>query len=154
MTYQLVSSTLKNQNYRGHAEKCTWEFTVALPDQLGAGWTAQQIINAHIKELQKENSKLLELRIWEDTSPTWTTDYKVEVTASASPLFWNVIIIGVLAIVAILAIYFSITKIEDIVNYLGEKAPFALSMLSLTGLVLAAAGVVYLIKRPGGQHAA
>ena len=134
MAYELIVSEKFNQDYRGHAERCTYTFSLT-PEQIpGTSWAAQKVVDAHNEELEKQGSKILELRMWEDTSPMWTTDYKVEVVATASPLWWNLIIVGVLAILVIIAIYFVIQKVDDIVEYLGEKAPIAIPLMAIAGI--------------------
>jgi hypothetical protein len=148
MAYQLIVNERFNQDFRGHAERCTYTFSLT-PEQVpGTRWTAQKVVDAHNEELEKEGSQLLELKVWEDTSPTWTTDYKVEVTATASPLWWNLIIIGVLAILVIIAIYFVIQKVDDITKYVGEKAPVTLPLLALAGIgAVVIAGILLLRRR-------
>ena len=114
MAYQLIKDESHNTDYVGKAEVCTYEFST-LPEQIpGEPWLANLIIDRHIAELSSQNSKLLRIKVWRDTAPTWQTDYKVEVAASASPLFWNVIIIGVLAIVALVITWKIISIVKDV----------------------------------------
>lgn len=140
MAFQLIKSVVDNQDYRGHAEKCTYTFTVPLPDQLGAGWTAEQLLNAHLPELTSQGSILLEWRLYEDKlSGTWTTDYKVEIVASASPLWWNLIIIGVLAAIFIIGVAWTIQNVEDIVKYSpGAGISIGIGMIAIAGVLLLA----------------
>ena len=134
MAWELIVDKKANQTYEGKAEKCSYRFSL-WPEQIpGVSWTAQQIANAHADKLAEEGSKLLELRVWEDTEPTWTTDYYVEVVATASPLFWNAIIIGVLVLLIGIAIYFSIDKVEEIAEYVGEKAPITIPLMAIAGI--------------------
>lgn len=147
MAWELILDKKFNQNYRGHAEFCDWEFRVNLPDQVGATWTAQQSLNAHIEELQKQGAIILEYRLWEDKSPTWHTDYYVEVVSSASPLWWNIIIVGVLAILALVVGYFMIKKTGDIVEYVGEAAPLTLPLLAIGAIGLVTIVLVFLVRR-------
>lgn len=148
MAYELILNEKFNQGYRGHAERCAYTFSLT-PEQVpGTRWTAQKVIDAHNEELAKQGSKILELRMWEDTSPMWHTDYKVEIVATASPLWWNIIIVGVLAILVIIAIYFVIQKVDDITEYIGEKAPAAIPFIALAGLgVVVIAGILLLRRR-------
>jgi hypothetical protein len=107
MSWELIVNEKYNQDFRGHAERCTYTFSLT-PEQVpGTHWSAMQVVAAHNEELASQGSDLLELKMWEDTSPTWTTDYLVEVVATASPLWWNLIIIGVLAILVVIASYSS-----------------------------------------------
>ena len=136
-----------NQDYVGHAEKCTYTFKLG-PEQVpGTGWALQQVINSHIEALAEENSLLLELRVWEDTTPTWWTDYYVEVTATASPLWWNIIIAGTLLLLIGIAIWFTIEEVEDIVKYVGEKAPGTLPIMAIAGVGVLVLVGIYLVRR-------
>ena len=144
MAFQLIDQDKFNQDYRGHAEKCTYTFEVLLPDQLGAFWTAQRMLNAHITELQAQGSLLLEYKLYEDKSATFTTEYKVEMIASASPLWWNIIIIGVLSLVSIIFISWAIQNVEDIAEY-SPGAIIAPSVAIVTVAVLA--GILLLSRR-------
>lgn len=137
MSFQLIANERFNQDFRGHAEKCVYTFTVNLPDQLGAGWTARQSLEAHIAELQNQGSILLEYRLYEDKlSGTFSTDYKVELVASASPLWWNLIIIGVLASLSLFAIAWSIQSIKDIAQYSpGLAAGISLGVVAVSILI-------------------
>ena len=111
-----------NQDYVGHAEKCSYYFSLG-PEQIpGTGWAKDFIVNSHVKALRDQGSRLLELRVWEDKAPTWQTDYYVEMVATASPLWWNIIIAGVLLLLIGMAIYFTISKVEDVTKYVGDKA--------------------------------
>jgi hypothetical protein len=126
-----------NQGYRGHAERCTWEFSIPLPEWGGvAAWTAEQMVNAHISALAEQNAILLELQVYEDISPDFTTNYRVVTTSSASPLFWNLIILGVLAAIIFIAISYTITKVEDIAQYLGPTAFSSISLGLIAAIIL------------------
>lgn len=148
MAWQLVADKKYNQNYRGPAELCSYSFKL-WPEQIpGVRWTAKQIANAHADALTEEDSELLELRMWEDTQPVWTTDYYVEVVATASPLWWNIIIGGVLLLLIGIAVWFAIDKVEDIVEYIGEKAPAAIPLLAIAGIgALTLVGIALVRRR-------
>ena len=149
MAWQKIVDKKMNQDFVGHAEKCTYTFSLG-PEQIpGTGLARDYIINSHVEELAKENSRLLELRVWEDTEPTWQTNYYVEVVATASPLWWNVIIIGVLILLIGVAIYFTIEKVEDITKYVGEKAPGTIPLLYIAGI--GAAILVGILLLRGGR---
>ena len=144
MAWNLIVDDKKNQDYEGPAEKCVYTFNLG-PDQIpGTAWAARQIINAHVEELADQNSQLLELRVWEDTTPTWQTNYYVEVVATASPLFWNLIIGGVLAILFVIAIYFTIKEIKNITQYIGDNvSPVTTNIALILGIgVVAIVGIV------------
>lgn len=147
MAWELVLNKKLNQDYRGPAEWCHWTFTVNLPDQMGTIWTAKQSLNAHIEKLAEEGSIILEYRLWEDREPTWTTDYYVEVVASASPIWWTPIIIGVLVILAIIATYFVIRETGEIAEYIGEAAPVTLPLMAIAVIGALTIAGIYLVRR-------
>ncbi|MBA7472854.1 hypothetical protein ES707_08186 [subsurface metagenome] len=100
--------------FEGDAESCIFEFKLT-PEQIpGTEWLGQRIVESFASKLEEEGARLLELKVYEDTTPTFWTNYRVEVTATASPLAWNLIIIGVLAILFIIAIYFTIKLVDEI----------------------------------------
>jgi hypothetical protein len=103
--------------YEGDAETCTFEFKLT-PEQIpGTEWLGQRIVDSFVSELEKEGSRLLELRVYEDTTPMFWTNYRVEVTATASPIAWNLVIIGVLAILFVVAIIFAIKAVESLIYH-------------------------------------
>lgn len=143
---QIVNEKM-NQGYVGHAEMAEWTFTVPLPDQIGASYIADNIIQDHIEELAKQNEELLELKVWEDTSPTWITNYYVKVTSTATPIVWTVIIVGVITLLAIAGASYMLIKVEDIVEYIGDKSPATLPLLGIAAVgVLVIVGIV-LVKK-------
>jgi len=131
MAWEKILDEKFNQDFHGKAEWCNWSFTVNLPDQAGARWTAQQSLNAHIEELEKQGCQILEYRLWEDKSPTWSTDYYVQVVSTASPIFWMIVVVGVLVILAIVATYFVIHETGTVIEYVGEKAPLAIPIMAV-----------------------
>lgn len=149
MAFQLIDQAKLNQDFRGHAEKAVYTFNVLGPDQLGSSWTARQMLEGHINELQAQGSLLLEYKLWEDKqSGTFTTEYRVEMIASASPLWWNIIIIGVLAVLSILFISWTLQNVEDIAEYGGGGLVLGLSAI---GLGLLGLGIYAVVKRRGGN---
>ncbi|GAI55488.1 unnamed protein product, partial [marine sediment metagenome] len=102
-------------------------------------WLGEKIINSFVSELEKEGSRLLELKVYEDTTPTWWTNYRVEVTATASPIAWMPIIIGVLAILFIIAIIFLIKVIDEVFfkrKALDEETKKTFSRETLMAMIL------------------
>ncbi|GAI75868.1 unnamed protein product, partial [marine sediment metagenome] len=84
--------------YRGDAEVQTFTF-VFPPEQIpGMDWLAKKLVEAFASTLKDHDSKLLELKLWRDTRPVMWTDYRCEVTASASPVPW----LAILAIAGII----------------------------------------------------
>ncbi|GAJ13944.1 unnamed protein product, partial [marine sediment metagenome] len=115
-TYERIQHTIYPWAYtfEGDAETCIFEFTLT-PEQIpGTEWLREKIVDSFVSKLEEEGSRLLELKVYEDTTPLFWTNYRVEVTATASPLAWNLIIIGVLAILFIVAIYFTIKLIDEV----------------------------------------
>lgn len=100
-------------NYVGQSvEECTFKFSLG-PEQIpGTDWFRDQAIQAFTDKVEEEGGHMLKLRVWEDTTPILTTDYRVEATSTASPLPWAAIIIGVLAILFIIAITFAIIQVR------------------------------------------
>ncbi|MBA7535587.1 hypothetical protein ES705_27845 [subsurface metagenome] len=125
--------------YEGDAETCIFEFKIT-PEQIpGTEWLGQRIIDSFASELEKEGSRLLELKVSRDTTPIFWTNYRVEVTATASPLAWNLIIIGVLAVLFVVAIIFAIKAVESLVYHrkgLDEETKKTFARETLTAMIL------------------
>ena len=144
MAYKLIVDQAGVLGYVGKAERCTFEFST-LPEQIpGESWLAQQIVNRGIAELQAQGSSLLWIKLWRDTAPTWQTDYRVEVTATASPLWWTAIILGVLAVLALIISWRIVETVTDI-DWGKAALPIAiggisLALLAIIGIILLAGG--------------
>ncbi len=139
--YELIQDTIYPWAYisEDKAEICTFEFTLT-PEQFpGTEWLGQRIVDSIVTELEKEGSRLLELKVYRDTTPTFWTNYRVEITATASPLLWNLIIIGVLAVLFVVAIVFTIKAVESLVYHrktLDEETKKTFSRDTLTAMIL------------------
>jgi len=139
--YQLIQDTIYPWSYtfQGDAEVCTFEFKLT-PEQIpGTRWLGEKIVDSFASKLEEEGSRLLELKVYEDTTPTLWTNYRVEVTATASPLAWNLIIIGVLAILFIVAIIFAIRAIDEVFfkrKALDEETKKTFARETLTAMIL------------------
>ena len=139
--YKLIQETIYPWAYtfEGDAETCTFEFQLT-PEQIpGTEWLGQRIVDSFVSKLEEEGSRLLELRVYRDTTPTFWTNYRVEVTATASPLVWNLIIIGVLAILFVVAIIFAIKAVESLIYHrkgLDEETKKTFSRDTLTAMIL------------------
>lgn len=71
------------RTYEGPAEECLFEFSLG-PEQIPfTNWFRDLIVNAFEKEVVKQHGRMLELTVWEDKAPTWTTDYHVTAIASS-----------------------------------------------------------------------
>jgi len=144
MSWTLIKSAKLNQTYRGHAERCTYTFTVPLAEQLGARWTAEQNLQAHVDELASQGEVVLEYKLWENKAAALSTDYQVEVTASATPLLWGIIIIAVLSILGLLVLNMVIRSVDDIAEYTpGGAALPAMAVIAVAVVV----GVLVLRRR-------
>ena len=125
--------------FEGNAETCIFEFKLT-PEQVpGTEWVGQRIVDSFVSELEKEGSRLLELKVYRDTTPTFWTNYRVEVTATASPLAWNLIIIGVLAVLFVIAIVFAIKAVESLIYHrkgLDEETKKTFSRDTLIAMIL------------------
>lgn len=139
--YELIQHTVYPWAYifEGDAEICTFEFKLT-PEQIPTyPWLGKMIVDAFVSELEKEGSRLLELRVYEDTTPMFWTNYRVEVTATASPIAWMPIIIGVLAILFIVAIIFLIKIVDEVFfkrKTLDEETKRTFSRDTLTAMIL------------------
>ncbi|KKN34651.1 hypothetical protein LCGC14_0791670 [marine sediment metagenome] len=125
--------------FEGDAEICTFEFKLT-PEQIPVySWLGERIIDSFVGELEKDGSRLLELNVYEDTTPTFWTNYRVEVTATASPLLWTAIILGVLAILFVIAVIFAIKTIDKVFfnrKVLDEETIKAFSRETLIAMIL------------------
>ncbi len=110
--------------YEGNAETAVFEFQLT-PEQIpGTEWLSDRIVDAFVAELEAQGSRLLRLKVSRDTTPTWWTNYRVEITATveagtagtvgAVGFAWSAVIIGVLAILFIIAIVWAIRSVDAI----------------------------------------
>jgi hypothetical protein len=105
--------------YSGYVEECTFTFSLG-PEQIpGTDWFRDQIIDSFESEVIKEGARMISLKVWEDKTPVWHTDYTVIVTATASPVPWLLIIGAVLLILFIIIIVFTIAQIRKL--WYGEE---------------------------------
>ncbi|GAI93059.1 unnamed protein product, partial [marine sediment metagenome] len=94
----------RGKTYVGKAEECTATLTIPLPEQLFPNnWVRERIADAFADEVAKEGGEMLDIKIYEDATPTWHTDYRIVATATASPIPWAIIIPLVLAIILVVA---------------------------------------------------
>ncbi len=139
--YVLIQETIYPWAYtfEGDAETCIFEFQLT-PEQIpGTEWLGQRIVDSFASELEKEGSRLLEMRVYRDTTPMFWTNYRVEVTATASPLAWNLIILGVLAVLFVVAIVFAIKAVESLVYHrktLDEETKKTFARETLMAMIL------------------
>lgn len=152
MAYEKIIDQAGIASYVGKAERCVFEFRTPPEWVPGENWLANNIINKGIAELQNQGSKLLWIKVWRDIKPLWHTDYRVEVTATASPLWWTAIIIGILVIAALVVSWQIISVIEDI-----DWGEAGVPVTAMSGAVIALViGGIILIyggkKKLGGEY--
>ena len=147
MAYALVYTKVLNQEYRGHAERCSYTFVINKPDQLGARWSAIEHMEAHITALREDGSIVLEYRLWEDKSPTWSTKYYCTVVASASVIAWVGVILLVVALIGLVLVSIPlIREIKDIIKYGGAAAAESIKWTALATIAIATVAGLWLIK--------
>lgn len=157
MAFELVRDEQLNTEYEGEATRFVYSFTVNVPDQLMADWIANRCVDDHVNQLAEQGTQLLRLRVWEDKlSGTFTTDFKVEVTAAgygdvslpagsiAGYWFIPVVIIGVLAIIGVLVVNQSLDSIERIIKTAG---PIGTSLMAVAVLGVAVVAIIIFVRR-------
>jgi len=118
------------KTYVGKAEECTASIRVNLPDQLFPNsWVVNKIVNTFEEKVGEHGAQMLDIKIYEDATPTWYTDYRIVATATASPIPWAVIIPLVLAIILVIAFINLIVQVKNI--DWGEIPPEVISWLPL-----------------------
>jgi len=156
MAWTKIRTEKFNQNYRGEAELAEFVIEVPLPEQMNSAEIADKAIQGSIEEVQKQGGTLLEVHVWEDTSPTWNTKYYIRIVASegstggigALPLVWAVIIIGVIAVLAIVGLTYFVTKSGEVLEYIGEQAGgFGISLALMIGVGMVGIGTILLLRR-------
>ncbi|MBA7655262.1 hypothetical protein ES703_63165 [subsurface metagenome] len=140
----------QGETYVGPAEECTATLTIPLPDQLFPNsWVIEKIADTFAEEVAKEGGVMLDVKIYEDATPTWSTNYKIVAIAHASPFPWSLVIPLILAIVLVVAFISLIIEFKDI-DWGEIPAPIPWAIL---GLAAAAVGGVAILgismARPG-----
>ena len=139
MAFQMVVDQAGVTDYSGNAERVVFEFST-VP---GASWAAQAVIDRAVAELAMQNSKLLWIKIWRDTSPIWETKYRVEMTASASPLFWGLIVLAILAVVLLVLTWRIVSEVKGIIW--GPEGAGGAGIVSGVAWAVAAAAAVVVV---------
>lgn len=93
------------------------------PDQITPPeWIGDQLVKAFADELKKEGRKLIEIKVYADTTPIFWTDFRIEVTAStpssvsgetASP-GWPAVVAAVLIIIGLIVLFWFIKQIIEL----------------------------------------
>lgn len=143
--YKLIQHTEypRGKTYVGKAERCTFWFKLG-PEQIpGTAWLGTKIANIFAEQVAKQKAEILDLKVYEDTTPLLWTNFLVVATATASPLLWAIIIIAVLAILFIVAITFLIKEVKTI--DWGKAAAFPVIAVVLG--IAALAGIAFVLTR-------
>ena len=132
--------------YVGKAEECLVDISVPLPDQLfPSAWVVSRIADTFSDKVEDQGAHMLDLKIYEDLSPTWETNYRVVATSTASPVPWFIIIPLVLAVVLVVAFIFLIREVKTI--DWGQPLGVALPILAVALGIAAAAGLAIALTR-------
>ncbi|MBU1067554.1 hypothetical protein KKE60_07180 [Patescibacteria group bacterium] len=145
--YKLIQHTEypRGKTYVGKAEQCTFEFKL-YPEQIpGVSWLGIKIANAFADQVVKQDAEMLDLKVYEDTTPMLWTNYRVVATATASPVYWAIIIVAVLAILFIVAIIFLIREVKTI--DWGKPAEAVIPILAIILGIGAVAGLGIMLTR-------
>lgn len=122
--FELIQETIYPYAYiyDGDAETCVYSLRF-LPEQLTPpAWLGEPIAKAVADKIEEQGERVLELRVYADTSPIFWTDYRVEVTSTvpaggtlgiAFP--WAVVIVGIIVILGIVVLTWAIVKIYELI---------------------------------------
>ena len=134
------------KTYAGKAEECTARFRIDFPDQFyPSGWVAETMVSAFAEQVEEQGGMILDVKIYEDTTPTWWTDYIMVVTAVTSPFPWVLVIGAVLAIILIVAFTNLVVEVKDI--DWGEVVPKVFPILAVVLGIAAAVAVVAVVTK-------
>ena len=141
--------------YSGKAEKC--EFGVTVMTSPLDGWMADRFALALVEKTAEHGGRMLTLKVWQEVTippdvgefgPIPYTTIRGEAIATASPLWWNAIILGALAVVGLLLIAFTTLKVTELFWGEGDKEDGKKLLPSLDWIpVVAIATLGYLIYR-------
>jgi len=120
--------TAEADTYRGPAQKATVTFR-ALPEQFDVinRWFFERYVSSMQSALEDRGAVLLETKAYRDTSPTWRTDYLLEVTAGVeaaaeqmafawlTPAIWLLIVQVAAAAIILLVSALVVSKLTNLV---------------------------------------
>ncbi len=147
------------KTYTGKASTVTFTFQLG-PEQVpGTAWLGEKIAGAFATEIAKKGEQMLDLKVYEDSSPVLVTNFMIVATctdhvpagAAGSPFPWAVVIVLILAILLIAAVTFLIINLKSV----DWKSPLGLAVGSVSlGIVLfgaaALVGVLAASKKAKG----
>jgi len=119
------------ERYSGSAEQFVAELR-GPPEQLTFGVMDDVIAKAVEFFPPTGPDKLIRIRVWQDTAPTWSTLYRVEVVGHGSPIPWMLIAIALGLIVGLALITWAVTEI----GWEGVAAGMKWVGIALVALVL------------------
>ena len=105
-----------SKTYVGKASEGTSTFTIPFPEQLfPSNWVVDKIIDTFEDKVKEQGERMLDLKIYEDATPTWKTNFMIKsVCTTSSPFPWAVVIIAILAIILVVVIKDLVTVSKDI----------------------------------------
>ena len=142
--YELIQHTIHPASYvwEGEEEVCIIEFPLT-PEQIPfTQWGGLKLADIFASAVEAEGNSLLEVKVWEDTTPIFWTNYRVEIKAAVASeeqgvawgwlapigavlvsLPWKAIIVGTLSVVGIWIVGWVIEKLIKAVDRVIHKPP-------------------------------
>lgn len=142
------------RNYSGPAEKCICTFSTG-PEQTDYvdGWLKNSLVSEAIAKVREQGGEVLHLACYRDISPTWKTNWRVEITAMfptsdkvgvlvGGP--WAIIIAALF--VAVIAYFLIKPVIQSVTELLWGPQDNALAKMGIPmGAVLICGGVLLVL---------
>ncbi|MBA7469503.1 hypothetical protein ES707_04774 [subsurface metagenome] len=145
--FELIQHTTHPASYvyEGEEEVCTIEFPLT-PEQIPfTQWGGLKLADAFASAVEAESNSLLEVKVWEDTTPIFWTNYRVEIKAAvaseeqgvAAPVWpwlipigavlvklpWGFIVKGAITLLGIWLIGWVVEKLIKAVDRVIHKPP-------------------------------
>ena len=145
--FELIQHTIHPASYvyEGEEEVCIIEFPLT-PEQIPfTQWGGLKLADVFASAVEAESNSLLEVKVWEDTTPIFWTNYRVEIKAAvaseeqgvAAPVWpwlvaigavlvslpWKAIIVGSLSVLGIWIVGWVIEKLIKAVDRVIHKPP-------------------------------
>ena len=122
------------ETYVGEASQCTYEFNIPMAQMPGMDWISKKILDAHEEEVEEQGSRMLHIKVSERDQGLTSKDYLVVATATVpketagqeyttqgivslrrvtpqlAPAIWAAIILGVLAVIFIFGVAYTIKE--------------------------------------------
>jgi len=139
------------QTYVGKASEGTSTFNIPLPDQFfPSSWVVDKIIETFEEKVNEQGESMLDLKIYEDTTPTFQTNYIIKSTCTDhSPFPWVIVIPLVLAIILVVVIRNLVVETKEI-DWSKIPTPIPWAILALAGgLGIAGVATAFAFSRRG-----